>query len=130
MKGISIIVGIMKGISIIVGFFIVIILLGFVVSYTIGIGGFGPTNVLDVTVSRAYVDVGGTKEDPESYYVVVTDKGSFEVDNGVLLGIWNADDLFGQLKEGHNYRITTKGRRYQNFFMQELPFIIKVEELK
>jgi len=109
---------------------IAIFLFGFVIPSIIGIGGFGPTEILDVTVSRAYVDVGGTKDNPESYYVVVTDKGSFEVDNGILLGIWNADDLFGQLKEGQKYRITTKGKRYQNWFMQELPYIIKVESIK
>jgi|GEM_PF-3429728 hypothetical protein len=119
----------MKTIVVFIGLFIVIFLLVVLVSYTIGIGGFGLTNVLDVTVSRTYVDVGGTKDDPESYYVVVTDKGSFEVDNGILLGIWNADDLFGQIKEGHKYRITTKGKRYQNWFMQELPYIIKADPI-
>lgn len=112
----------------VVGAFIVFLLIGYLLSAAYGVGGFGPTVTQDVTVFRTYIDIGGEKK-TESHYVVVTDKGSFEVDNGLLLGMWNADDIFGQMQQGKKYRITSKGKRYQNMFMQEFPYIIKVENI-
>jgi len=93
----------------------------------LGVGGFGPTETQVVTVSKTYIDVSGSGKDASSHYIVATDKGSFEVDNGVLLGIWNADDIYGKIVTGKTYKITTMGKRYQNFFMQEFPYIVKVD---
>lgn len=93
----------------------------------LGVGGFGPTETQTVTVNKTYIDMSGTKESTSSHYIVSTDKGSFEVDNGILLGVWNADDIYGKIVTGKTYKITTKGKRYQNFFIQEFPYIIKVE---
>jgi len=86
-------------------------------------GGMGPTNTLTVTVSDKHVDA---DKESGSHYMVNTDKGTFEVDNGLLLGVWNADELYGKLLAGHTYNITTKGNRVVNIFMQEYPYITAV----
>lgn len=89
-----------------------------------GTGGLGEKAFhKDVLIQRLYVD--GNKED--SHYMVGTDKGVFEVDNGPMLGIWNADKLYSQLVVGKRYNLTTKGKEYVNWFMQEYPYIIAVE---
>ena len=111
------------------GFIIIFAIIAWSISYGLGIGGFGPTNQLTVKVLKTYVDI--SKDDEggsSSHYMVMTDKGSFEVDNGILLGMWNADDVFGKLEVGKTYTITTKGRRYQNAFMQEMPYITSIKE--
>lgn len=99
--------------------------------YVTGTGGFGPYRTEEVEIKRAYVDTA----EKSSHYMVSTDKGMFEVDNGLLLGVDNADELYGKFQAGKKYRITTKGnkvvRRYFFFFlMQEYPYITQVEELK
>lgn len=91
-----------------------------------GVGGFGPTNVVEATVTRLYVDTG--KE--ASAYMVTTDKGVFEIDNGLMLGMWNADELYGPLKVGETYRFRTKGKRVVNMFAQHYPYIVAVEPVR
>jgi hypothetical protein len=61
--------------------------------------------------------------------MVATDQGVFEIDNGALLGVWNADEMYGRLKEGHTYRITTKGNKVVGYFSQEYPYIISLEDV-
>jgi hypothetical protein len=101
----------------------------FIVSITgifinVGVGGFGPTNIInEATVQRLYVD----RSENDSHYMVGTDVGVFEVNNGILLGIWNSDEIYSQLKEGGKYKLTIKGNRVVNFFFQQYPYIIKVE---
>lgn len=90
-----------------------------------GVGGCGPRrDVKHATVTRMYVDHSGGKHGG-SAYMVGTDKGVFEVDNGILLGMWNADELYSALKEGRTYDFVTKGETIQNWMMQEYPRIVK-----
>jgi hypothetical protein len=88
-----------------------------------GIGGCGPTRtVQDATVNRLYVDVSSN----ESHYMVGTDKGVFEVDNGLILWIWNSDEIYSSIQEGKAYNFTTKGNKIVNMFFQRYPYIINV----
>jgi len=106
---------------------LVVLLVGIAVTYTAcGVGGFGPTAYHTVTVKSKHVDL----RSDSSHYMVVTDQGVFECDNGILLGIWNADELYGQLQDGKTYYITTKGKKHANILLQEYPYIVKVEEMK
>lgn len=96
------------------------------IPFAIGAGGFGPTNKHVVTVTRLYVDHSGSGDSATSHYMVGTDKGVFEVDNGILLGIWNADELYASLRENHRYSVVTKGNRVVSWYAQEYPYIIQV----
>lgn len=92
-----------------------------------GVGGCGPRgSVSQATVTRLWVDNLGERG---SAYMVATDKGVFEVDNGILLGMWNADEVYGSLKPGKTYDFATKGRKVQNLFMQEYPRIVRAVEI-
>ena len=91
-----------------------------------GVGGWGPTVYhQNATIQRAWVD--NSKEG--SHYMVATDRGVFEVDNGVLLGMWNADEVYGQMVVGKKYNITTKGKRWTNVIHQHYPYVVKVEPI-
>jgi len=113
---------------------IIVVVLAIAIPFSCGIGGFGPENEYDVTVLSKHVDIESTHTDDgtttSTSYMVTTDKGTFEVDNGILLDVWNADEIYGQLQEGKKYRITTKGKQYVNMFMQEYPYIVKVENAR
>jgi prepilin-type N-terminal cleavage/methylation domain-containing protein len=85
---------------------------------------FGPERNLTVTVKRLYVDYDGEY----SHYMVGTDQGVFEVDNSLMLGIYNADELYSYLEEEKTYNIITKGNQVTNWFMQEYPCIISAYE--
>jgi len=95
----------------------------------VGVGGWGPTNTLNVTIERTYVDVSGSGDSKQSHYMVATDKGIFEIDNGWLLGIWNADELYGRLVPGKTYSITTKGNRRVSWWIQEYPYIVSYSQI-
>ncbi len=90
-----------------------------------GVGGFGPIRSVDATVQSLYVDRGSSS----SHYMVGTDAGVFEVDNGILLGVWNSDEIYSKLVSGHRYRFTTEGNRSVGFWLQEYPYITKAEEI-
>lgn len=91
-----------------------------------GVGGFGPIRNETVKVTNLYVD----RSSDSSHYMVGTDKGVFEVDNGFLLGLWNADEIYNKFQKDHTYNITTKGNRVLFLgFMQEYPYIIGVQEV-
>jgi hypothetical protein len=115
---------------------IVLVIVGLVLAMVIpavqyiggGAGVWGPTRTQEVLVQRLYVDSGGGKNG-SSHYMVGTDKGVFEVDNGVLLWQWNSDELYAQMKEGKRYRIRTEGNKVVGFFLQEYPYITAVEPL-
>lgn len=94
-----------------------------------GVGAFGPKRVCTATVQRLYVDTSGSGDTKQSHYMVGTDAGVFEVDNSVLMWLWNADELYARLQEGHCYRITTKGNTVVNWAFQEYPYIIDVQEV-
>ena len=106
---------------------LLLLIFGWPVAYVVrGCGVFGPTVAREVTVQRLYVD--GGKD--SSHYMVGTDQGVFEVDNGLLLWQWNSDELFARLKEGKRYKITTEGRQVVGFLFQEYPYVTAVEEMK
>ena len=114
-------------IEILIGVTIVgLIALAVIIPVTAGIGGFGPTNIVEATVTRLYVDAAGEQG---SHYMVATNQGVFEVDNGLLLWIWNADEIYGALQTGKTYRFTTKGNKVVNFMFQEYPYIVKAQEI-
>jgi len=106
---------------------VVVLMLTFAAN--LGIGSFGPTLIQDVVVQRTYVDFSGTGDDKESHYMVGTDKGVFEVANGLLLGLWNSDELYAQMQSGKRYRITTKGKRVVGMFFQEYPYVVAVQPI-
>lgn len=93
-----------------------------VVSLLVGVGGWGPTHTYEATVTRLYVDVQRGK----SHYMVGTDCGVFEVANGWLLDVWNADELYSKLVIGRRYRLVTKGRQWTNWLLQEYAYITKI----
>lgn len=91
-----------------------------------GRGGYGPERVTTATVKSKHVDA----RDKGSSYMLTTDKGTFEVDNGILLGLWNADELYGNIEVGKTYEFTTSGRESANMFWQQYPYITKAVEVK
>ena len=106
---------------------LIVILVGTcLVRCSIGTGGWGPYgSVSAATITSKHVDAG--KE--ESNYMVNTDKGTFEVDNGLLLSLWNADDVYGSMVVGKTYNLRTKGNRVVGMFFQSYPYIISATEV-
>jgi prepilin-type N-terminal cleavage/methylation domain-containing protein len=112
---------------------IVLVIIGLVVAIAMpliasivhGVGSLGPTRRQIVTVESAHVDV----KEGGSHYMVGTDAGVFELENGFFLGIYNADELYAKLKKGGRYAITTKGNKAIGFWMQEYPYIVSIEEM-
>jgi hypothetical protein len=98
-------------------------------SYSMGTHGFGPENTYTITVTKTYVDHSGSGDSSKSHYMVSTDQGVFEVNNSIINGIYNADEIFGQIKEGKKYEIVAKGRKVTNMFFQQYPYIIKLTPL-
>lgn len=95
----------------------------------VGTGGWGPEKEWTVLIKDKYVDTESqSKNGRDSHYMVSTDQGIFEVNNGVLLKVWNADEIYGRLDRGKTYRIKTKGNKRVNWFMQEYPYIVAVLE--
>lgn len=89
-----------------------------------GVGIFGPTRNQTVKVVSKHVD---TTSNHGSHYMVTTDKGTYEVDNGFILGVWNADELYGRLNENMTYDIRARGNRVVNMFIQGYPYITDVK---
>lgn len=90
----------------------------------LGVGGYGPVNKYSVTVVSKHIDA----QKDSSSYMVNTNNGTFEVDNGMLLDVWNADEIYGSILVDHEYCFTAKGNRVTNFWMQQYPYILKVEK--
>lgn len=111
----------------IIGIFIGLFAVTLGTNMLLGINGFGPTQVQEVTVKRLYVDISGSKDSSESHYMVSTDKGIFEVSNLTFFGIFNADEIYGQLEEGKSFTVKTKGKKFVNFLFQQYPYIISVK---
>lgn len=118
----------LKTLSLIISVFFLMVM-ATAIPVTIGIGGWGPTaQVTGATVQRLYVDFESkSKDGSESAYMVGTDKGVFEVDNGFLLSVWNADELYAKLQVGKTYNFVTKGKKVANIFFQEYPYIVHAE---
>jgi len=87
----------------------------------LGIDGYGPVNKYSVNVISKHIDA----QKDSSSYMVNGDTQTFEVDNGILLGVWNADVVYGQIIVGERYCITAKGNQVTNFWMQQYPYVLK-----
>lgn len=98
----------------------------FGVPYSLGLYPFGPESTQTITVDRLYVDAHGKS----SSYMVASDKGIFEMDNSIILGIYNIDELYGKLEAGKSYEVTVKGGKLLNFLFQAYPCIMTVQEVK
>ncbi|MEW6304397.1 MAG: hypothetical protein AB1705_13045 [Verrucomicrobiota bacterium] len=93
----------------------------------LGLFPFGPTATHTVKIQRAYVDVSGSKNSTQSHYIIGTDKGVFEVDNSIINGIANADEIYAGLQPGKTYRVKVRGNKVVNFFFQSYPHIVEVK---
>jgi len=98
------------------------------IDQSLGIGGFGPTRQYSVLVTNKHIDA---QRDSSSYMVTTFYDGApkvFEVDNGVRLGIWNADEIYGLIVIGERYCFVAKGNEVTNFWYQQYPYILKVQK--
>lgn len=93
----------------------------------VGVGWWGPRRDLDVRVVSKHVDVSNGGK--SSHYMVITDGGCFEVDNGLLLWVWNADELYGRFVPGGRYRVRVAGNQFVNFLCQYYPYVVSVEPI-
>jgi hypothetical protein len=118
----------LKALGGILGVLVILALIVFGLSWRfwMGVGVYGPTRTVETTVNRVYIDT--SKEG--SHYMVGTDSGVYEIENGYWLGVNNADELYAKLKDGRKYRLTTEGNKVVWYFgIQEYPFITKVEAI-
>lgn len=72
-------------------------------------------------------DKGVTIQSKSTVYKVWTDCGVFVVKDTLVHGNWNSADLYGQLDEGHTYKLETFGPR--NGFLSLFPNIVSAEEV-
>lgn len=92
--------------------------------YSLGVKGFGPIDIKEVTVQRLYVDGGKS-----SHYMVGTNQGVYEVDNILWpVQVFNSDEMYSQLEVGKTYTIKVKGNKVINWFVQEYPYIIEIQK--
>jgi len=95
----------------------------------LGIGGWGPKNTHVATVNNMYVDISGAGDSRKSHYMIGTDKGVFEVQNSLIMWLWNADEIYSKVKNGQTYTFTTKGNKVVCWLFQEYPYVIKMESV-
>lgn len=101
-------------------FLLAIILGSCIADPMLGVGGYGPVKTYDVTIVSKHIDA----QKDSSSYMVNGDTQTFEVDNGVLLGVWNADVIYGSLLVGERYCITAKGNQLTNMWYQQYPYVL------
>lgn len=113
------------GVIIIVPTFLVVMIGSIIlIDYSLGIKGFGPESIQQVTIQRLYVDGGKS-----SHYMVGTDQGVLEVDNILWpVQVFNSDELYSQLEVGKTYTVKIKGNKVINWFVQEYPYIIEIQK--
>lgn len=91
-----------------------------------GLFPFGPVKTVEVKVERLYVDHSNNGSD----YMVGTDKGVFECDDSYINGIFNADEIYSNLKEGKRYLLTVRGRKLTNMIWKEYPNVLAVKSIE
>lgn len=115
----------------VVGLLITIVFGGFVgcaAAAGDGSWGFGEDErAVEVLVNDKHED---HAQNSGSSYMVGTDQGTYEVDNGFILGMWDADEVYGSIKVGGRYRFTVQGSTTASWWTQTYPYITKVEELE
>lgn len=102
-------------------FLLVAILGSCVADPILGVGGYGPVRQYDVVIVSKHIDA----QKDSSSYMVNGDTQTFEVDNGILLDVWNADVIYGNILVGERYCIEAKGNQKTDFWMQQYPYILK-----
>lgn len=93
-------------------YFLYLILVLFVINITLNLGFFYITksdDVINITGKERITK--STVEGFESYYVVYTDKGAFKVTDALVILRWNSSDVYGKLKVGSCYSMTSYGLR-------------------
>ena len=113
-----------RGIGIVL--FVVLLIASLCAWPVMGIFPFGPERHELVVIKRLYIDYSGGSDSASSAYMVGTDKGVFEVDNSLYLGIFNADEIYAQMQEGMTCTVRVVGHKYVNFFLQQYPGITSV----
>ncbi len=110
-----------------VGVVIVGILFAMILPACTRTGGFGPENIVQGTVLSKHIDHSSDGDGGSvSHYMLTTNTGTYEVNNGIMLGVWNADEIYGRIQVDHRYTFRTKGTRVVNAFLQEYPYIVEI----
>ena len=60
----------------------------------------------------------------QSYYLVYTDKGTFKVEDSIVLFRFNSSDLYGSIKQDSTYTFQTVG--FRAGFLSEYPNVVTV----
>ena len=58
----------------------------------------------------------------QSYYLVYTDKGTFKVEDSIVLFRFNSSDLYGSIKQDSTYTFRTVG--FRAGFFSEYPNVV------
>ena len=113
------------GVIIMVTTFVVVVVGSLtLINYSLGVRGFGPVDIKEVTIQRLYVDGGKS-----SHYMVGTDQGVYEIDNLLIpVQLFNCDELYSQLEVGKTYTVKVKGNKVTNWFVQQYPYIIEIQK--
>ena len=104
---------------------VALIVFVFVRNPLFGLYPFGPKASAAVTIERLYVDGG-----KYTHYMVGTDKGVFEMDDSIWLGIYNVDELYARLQTGKTYQVELKGNKLLTWYCSEYPHITSYKEIK
>ena len=59
-----------------------------------------------------------------SYYLVYTDKGTFKVEDSIILFRFNSSDLYGSIKADSTYTFNTVG--FRAGFLSEYPNVVTI----
>lgn len=62
-----------------------------------------------------------------SYYVIFTDVGEYQISDQLFVGKFNSSTLYGKLKEGKTYEFTIRG--YRSGFLSMYPNIQEYREI-
>lgn len=85
----------------------------------------------DVAVEKKMIDYSGSEGGSGSHYILITDKGPFEVDRPIL-DIFdsskNPDIIFGRIAEGQRYRIHHYGYRID--WLYDYPIVTGADKLR
>ena len=61
----------------------------------------------------------------KSYYLVYTDKGTFKVEDSIILFRFNSSDLYGSIKTDSTYTFNTVG--FRAGFLSEYPNVVTIK---
>jgi len=91
-----------------------------------GSWGGGKRQIINAKILSKHVDISQSGKMSNTHYMVTTDRGTFEIENGWIIDVWDADELYGKLVIGKTYNLTIQGDQLTNFLFQQYPFVIKV----